>query len=585
MIYSTSDIAISSENPIETDKTALDNLLNNYYQDNLKLFPLVATSLGDSRYNDSWPNYLTQEVIGDIKAYHTKYKEELSKINRDNLSEKDKLNYDVIEWECEVGLQGIKFKDYLMPVNQITSQQLFVPQMADGSGIQPFATVQDYNNWLKRLDQYLDWCDTAIVNMRKGMNEGYVLPKALTEKTIPQFEEFSLGPVEEHSFYKPVKNFPEDFNDADKTKLAQEYKIIIENRVIPTYKRMVDFLRNEYLPNCRSTAGISSTPLGKEYYEWCVKVNTTSNLTPDEIFEIGEREVARITKEMEALKKQVGFEGTLVEFFEYVKNKKELMPYSTPEQVLQNFESMYERIKPGLSKLFSRDPKVALEIKRMPEFLEASAQPYYIPGSPDGSRPGTFYVGVPDASKYNIFSDEVLFVHEGVPGHHYQVDWQMGDTSLPAIRQLVWYVGMGEGWALYAEALGKELGLYKDPYQYVGLLSFDMLRATRLVVDVGLHMKGWSREQAIQYLAERLPFSEDVLTSSVERYMGNPGQSLGYKVGQLKILALRDKAQKELGEKFQISEFHDQVLSAGCVPLQVLENKINTWIDSRKDQQ
>ena len=565
-----------------SDKAALDRLLENYYQENLKLFPLTATSIGDNRYNDYWPNYISQSVMYDLKMYHQKYKDELSKINRENLSEKDKLNYDVIEWECEMGLEGLKFKDYLMPINQINSQHLFVPQMADGSSTQPFVTVKDYENWLKRLNQYLDWCDSVIVNMKIGMAQGIILPKILAEKTIPQFEEFASGPAESHSFYKPIVNMPKDFAEADKQRLAKDYKDIIEKRLIPTYQKIVRFLKDEYVPSCRETAGVGDTPLGKEYYAYCVKLNTTTNMTPDEIFEVGQNEVERITKEMEKVKNEVGFKGSLIEFFEYVKNKKELMPFSKPEQVLENFEKLRDKITPELNKLFSREPKVKMEIKRMPVFIEDSYPAYYTPGSFDGSRPGTFYVPIPDVTKYNVSTDAVLFVHEGIPGHHYQGDWQMSDTSLPAIRQLVWYVGMGEGWALYAEALGKQLGLYKDPYQYLGLLSFDMLRATRLVVDVGLHVKGWTHDRAVKYLEERLPFSKVVLESSVERYMGNPGQALGYKIGQLKILELREIARKELGAKFNIVEFHEQVLSAGCVPLKVLENKINNWIESEK---
>jgi len=572
----------SEVSDVMSDKAALDLLLEDYYEENLKLYPLTATSIGDNRYNDSWPNYISQEVINGLREFHSKYQNRLHTINRENLSDKDKINYDVIAWECEMGLEGLKFKDYLMPINQINSQHLFIPQMANGTSTQPFVTVQDYDNWLKRFNQYLDWCDSAIVNMREGIREGIVLPKVLTEKMIPQFEDFSTGNAEEHPFYEVIKNMPAEFDEKDKQRLAKEYKQLIGMRVIPTYKRLTDFLKTEYLPACRNTAGISDTPLGKEYYAYCVKLCTTTYMTPEEIFSIGEKEVARITLEMEKIKEQTGFKGTLKEFFEYVKNKKELMPFTTREEVLANFEAIHEKIKPALTKLFTREPKHQLKIERMPEFLESTMPAYYNPGSFDGTRPGVFNVPIPDPAKYNIFSDEVLFVHEGVPGHHYQGDWQMSDTSLPKLRQLVWYVGMGEGWALYAEALGKELGLYTDPYQYLGLLSFDMLRATRLVIDVGLHVKGWTREQAMDYMRERTPLAEHWVESSVERYMGNPGQSLGYKIGQLKILELRAKSEKELGGKFNIAQFHEQVLSAGSVPLQVLENKINSWIESEK---
>lgn len=566
-----------------SDKAALDKLLEDYYQENLRLFPVTATMIGDNRYNDYWPNYISQEMISRLRDYHSKYKEELSRINRDNLPEKDKLNYDVIAWECEIGLEGLKFKDYLIPINQIFSQHLFIPQMANGTGAQPFASVQDHDNWLKRFGDYLDWCDTAIVNMRIGMKEGIVLPKSLIIKTIPQFEDFSKGPAEEHEFYTPVKNFPESFTQPEKERLTAAYKDIIDGRVIPLYKEMTHFLKTEYLPAGRETSGVGDTPLGKEYYAFCVKLNTTTNLTPDEIYETGLSEVDRIVREMETAKHETGFKGTLKEFFDYVRNNKELMPFTDPQQVLDRFNSIHEKMKPGLSKLFSREPYIPLKIERMPEYLEASSQAYYIAGTEDGSRPGTFYVPIPKVTEYNIYADEVLFLHECVPGHHYQADWQTRDTNLPAIRQLVWYVGMGEGWALYTESLGKELGLYTDPYQYFGMLSFEMLRATRLVLDVGLHVKGWSREKGIQYMKDLTPISEHLIESSIERYMASPGQALGYKIGQLKIMELRKKAERELGAEFNIAEFHEEVLSAGCVPLHILENKINVWMLSKKN--
>lgn len=584
MIETTTEKINKEKNSIGADKSALAQLLDDYYEENLKLFPVTATSIGDHRYNDQWPNYISQEVMNGLRKFHSKYKERLKEINRESLSESDKLNYDVIDWECNMGLEGLQFKDYLMPVNQIFSQHLFIPQMAEGSGAQPFQTVKDYDNWLKRLGEYLEWCDTVIANMKIGIKEGYVLPRVLAEKTYPQFEEITKGSVEDHQFYTPVKNFPKDFNDKEKKRLTSAYKKMIGERVIPTYKRVAEFMKNEYLPHCRESAGVSDIPMGKEYYAYCVKLNTTTELTPDEIYSIGEKEVARIETEMEKIKEQVGFKGTLKEFLADVKNNKELMPFKTREEVLVRFEKIRETIKPALSKLFTREPSTEMKIERMSPSFEKTSQPYYMPGSFDGTRAGVFYVPIPDPLTYNTYADEVLFVHEGIPGHHYQGDWQMHDTSLPAIRQLVWYVGMGEGWALYAEALGKELGLYKDPYQYLGMLSFDMLRATRLVIDVGLHMKGWTREQAMQYMKDRTPIDDASVISSIERYMGNPGQALGYKIGQLKILELRTKAEKELGARFNIAQFHEQVLSAGSVPLKVLENKINGWIESEKKQ-
>lgn len=566
------------------DKSELDMLLTNYYEEYLRLYPLTATSMGDNRYNDKWPNYVSQSVINELKNYYTNFREKLSKIDRDNLIESDRINYDVLQWECDLGLEGLQFKEYMMPLNPIFSQHLFVPQMASGTDVQPFETAKDYDNWLKRLNEFLIYCDTAMANMKIGMKQGYTLPKALTELMIPQFEEFSKGRAEEHSFYAPVNNLPENIGEGEKTRLRKEYKSFIEQKVIPIYKKMTDFLKNEYMQYSRESAGISDTPLGVEYYAYTVKLNTTTDLTPDEIFEIGVKEVERITQEMEKAKNETGFKGSLKEFFEHIKNNPDLMPFTENKQVLEHFEKIQKTIKPGLTKLFTKTPEANLEIRQMASYLENSYPPFYSAGTADGKRPGVFYVPIPDPQKYNVYTDEVLFLHEAIPGHHYQNVWQMQDTSLPELRKLVWYVGMGEGWALYTESLGKELDLYKDPYQYFGMLTFDMIRAARLVLDVGLHTKGWTREQAIQYLKERTPSSDQVIVSSVERYMGNPGQALGYKIGQLVIFKLRKKAEEELKDKFDVAKFHEQVLSIGSVPLKVLENRINSWIAEEKQK-
>jgi uncharacterized protein (DUF885 family) len=305
-------------------------------------------------------------------------------------------------------------------------------------------------------------------------------------------------------------------------------------------------------------------------------------MTADEIHQLGLSEVARILAEMEKVKTEVGFEGTIIEFFDFVRNNKELMPFTTPEQVVANFNNIHERMKPQIEKLFDIKPKTPFEVRRTEAFREKSASAEYNPGSLDGTRPGIFYTPIPDATAYNTFSDEALFLHEAIPGHHYQISLTQESTELPEFRKTLWYSGYGEGWALYTESLGKELGLYEDPYQYFGMLGMEMHRAIRLVVDTGMHTKGWTREQAIQYSLENEAESEASITSEIERYMANPGQALSYKIGQLKIRELRAKAEKELGNKFDIRQFHNQVLETGCVPLALLEDKINNWITANK---
>jgi uncharacterized protein (DUF885 family) len=554
-----------------------------YYEERAVLYPLDATGIGDFRYNDSWPNDLSQQVLAERRDFYNKFSDLLKKTETQTLTGGKQTLYEILKWDCDINLEGLQFKEYLIPLNQYISNHLFITQLVDGTGIQPLVSVKDYDNWLTRLEQYIIWLNTARANMAAGIKAGYVLPKALIEKMIPQFEMFDHGKPEEHFFYTSVQIMPDSLPAADKKRLAENYRKLIAEKLIPAYASMKTFLKKEYLPAGRESAGITQTPLGKEYYAWLIKYYTTTNLTADEIFETGLKEVKRIREEMETVKKQVGFSGSLPEFFEFVKNNKTLMPYKTPEQVLAHFDTIRQQMKPFLKTIFNTEPKSKLEIKRVPAYLEGpNGAAYYNIGSPDGTRPGIFYVPIPDAKTYNIFRDEVLFIHEAIPGHHYQGSFQNEDTAMPKIRLILSnYLGYVEGWGLYTESLGKELGLYKDPYQYLGRLTLEMHRALRLVIDVGIHAKGWTREQAIKYSLENEPQTEQVITAEVERYMAWPGQALAYKIGEIKIKELRKKAEEKLGSKFNLAEFHQQVLETGAAPLQVLENKIKKWTESK----
>ncbi len=418
--------------------------------------------------------------------------------------------------------------------------------------------------------------------MRQGMTEGYVLPKSLIKKIIPQMDAMTEATVENHLFYKPVANFPEGITEEDKNTLRTDYVAMIEGKVIPAYAKMRDFLQNEYLAAGRDSSGYSDLPAGSDYYDYAIKLYTTTTMSADEIHQLGLSEVTRIRTEMEKVKEQVGFKGDLKAFFDDVRTNKKLMPYSTPEEIIANFNAMHETIKPQVDLLFSVQPKTAFEVRQTEAFRENSASAEYNPGSLDGTRPGIFYTPIPDASTYNVYSDESLFLHEAVPGHHFQVSLTQESETLPQFRKTLWYSAYGEGWALYTESLGKELGLYTDPYQYFGTLGAEMHRAVRLVVDTGIHTKGWSREKAIAYCLDNEAESEAGITSEIERYMANPGQALSYKIGQLKIRELRTKATQELGDKFDIREFHKEVLETGCIPLALLEEKINGWIEESK---
>ena len=581
VLFTLSCSSPKKDNP-PAEKPKLDSLLAAFYEDYLKFSPLNATIMGDNRYDGLLPNTITASYRDEVRTLYTGYREKLTAYDREELSDDDQMNYDVLLWECDIALEGLKFKDYLIPVNQFFDLHLLVGQMAGGSSIHPFKTVKDYDNWLSRLTSYVAWCDTAIVNMKQGLKEGYVLPKALIKKTIPQFTALDHGPLKDHLFYSPVKNFPQDFSGEDKVRLTAAYETMLKDSVIPAHKRMSDFLQKEYLPAGRETSGIDALPGGKDYYNYFIKYYTTTSMSADQVFALGKSEVDRLTKEMETVKNQVGFKGDLKAFFASLDARKELKPFKKPEEVIANFNAIHERMKPNLAKLFDKTPKMQFEVRRTEAFREVSASAEYMVGSKDGSRPGIFYVPIPDVKRYSTLSDEDLFLHEAIPGHHYQTALQVENTSLPGFRAAITYSAYSEGWGLYAESLGKELGLYTDPYQYFGMLSAEMHRAVRLVVDAGMHSQGWTREQAIQYSKDHEALSEQRIIAEIERYMAIPGQALSYKIGQLKILELRAKAEKELGDKFKISEFHNQVLDVGSIPLKVLEDKIDRWIESAR---
>ncbi len=570
----------SSDNSVGVE---FNELLENYYEEGLKLNPLTATATGDNRYNDLFPNTLSEAYRDSLKNYYSSYKAEVEKFKDSELSETEQMSKAIIIWEADTNLETLKFRNSeFFPIDQMWSVNLNMGQLASGMSSQPFKTVNDYENWEKRVEGYLEWMSSVEEKMREGMKEGYVLPKSLIVKIIPQLAAMTEKDLDKHLFYTPVKNFPEDFSAEDKTRLKEEYTKMIQEKVIPAYQKLHDFVKNEYLPKGRTSSGIADIPNGEEFYKHQIKLYTTTDMTADEIHQLGLDEVARISSEMEKVKEQIGFKGDLTSFFNDVRNNKKLMPYKTPEEIIANFNAIHEKMKPQLKKLFDLTPKTPFEVRRTEAFRENSASAEYNPGSLDGTRPGIFYVPIPDAATYNVYSDESLFLHEAIPGHHYQISLTQESEVLPKFRKTLWYSGYGEGWALYSESLGKELGLYTDPYQYFGTLGAEMHRAVRLVVDTGLHSKGWTREQAIQYSLDNEAESEAGITSEIERYMANPGQALSYKIGQLKIMELREKAKNELGDKFDIRQYHNQVLETGCVPLALLENKINNWIEGSK---
>ena len=558
----------------------LNGLFGQYWDKQSRLDPLAATGQGDNRFNAILPNDQTQAWRDTLGAFYQQYLGRLEKYDRNALDDNDKISYDIFQYEMRQRLAGLKLNTWMLPFQQFWGLPLTLGQYGSGQGNQPFKTVQDYDNWLGRVHGYTLWADSAIGNFRRGMRAGVVLPRALVVKMIPQMrgKDIVVTDPTQSLFYGPIKMLPASFSAADKQRIMAAYKKAIMTELVPTYQKLGNFLEREYLPQARATSGIAAVPGGADLYKYYVAYWTTTSRTPEEIYQTGLSEVARIRGEMEKVKAQVGFQGDLPAFFTYLKTDKKFTPYTQPGQVLDAFRKIQATIDPNLQKMFGHTPKTPFEIRQTEKFREASASAEYNPGAPDGTRPGVFYVPIADATKFNTTSGmESLFLHEAIPGHHYQVSLQQENQDLPKFRQFAWYGAMGEGWALYSESLGKELGLYTDPYQYMGALGDEMHRAVRLVVDTGLHARGLTREQAIEYMMANEPISEDGATAEIERYMAIPGQALSYKTGQLKIRELRTRYEKELGKNFVLSDFHDELLKDGVMPLAVLEKKMDAW--------
>ena len=565
--------------------TNLDSIAANYYEQYLKLYPLEATSQGDLRYNDQLPINIDKDFIsGEIAFYHS-VQTQLDNVDYKSLSDEDKVVYDVLDFTLKDKIEAYAYHPEYIPFTQFGGLPLNFPLYGSGQGSQPFNTEKDYEDWLKRMEKFPEWMNAATENFRDGMTNKIVLPKKLVLKMIPQMkaEEIITPDFNKNIFSGPVKNFPKGFTSAQKEKFTKLYQESVAKNIIPAYTKMGEFLEKEYLPKSRETDGYNSLPKGNDIYKYYAKSWTTTNKTPEEINEIGLQQVAMLRAEMEKVKQQVGFTGTLEEFITSVKTDPKAMPYKTSTEVLAGFNGILSKITPKLKTMFGVTPKTKFEIRQTEKFREASASAEYMQGTPDGKRPGIFYMPLPDPSKFNVTSGmESLFLHEAIPGHHYQVSLQQENTKLPKFMRFGWFGAYGEGWAHYCETLGPEFGLYTDPYQKMGYLSDQMLRAVRLVVDTGIHTGKMTREEAITYFLSNIAYDEGGATAEVERYMAMPGQALGYKIGSLRIRELRDQYQKQLGNKFSLAKFHDELLSQGCLPLDVLNRKMELWAKKQK---
>ncbi|MFM2219871.1 MAG: hypothetical protein RL240_4189 [Planctomycetota bacterium] len=558
----------------------LRSLFDQYHERRLILFPLDATMQGDNRYNDRLAITSSPDHVAECKRFYLDTQRQLRSAPAGKASSDTELAAEILEYELSNQLEGIAFDTQRIPMHQFDGLHLVFAQLGSGSSSQPFKSVKDYENWLGRINDFEVWCNASIESFRRGIADGYVLPKILVERMIKQLLDPTIVTDDPRRclFYAPITNLPANFPTADKARLTEAYQKAIADQIIPAYRRLGEFLRDEYLPRTRTTSGIGSLINGSEQYAYWVKTWTTTSLTPDAIFSTGEAEVARIRGEMEKVQKQLGFQGTLQEFFQHVRTDRRFTPYKNAEEVLQAFRDIQAKIEPKLDGLFLMRPKTPFEIRRTESFREATASAEYMPGSADGSRPGIFYLPLPEPAEFNITSGmDSLFAHEAIPGHHFQISLQQENQRLPKFIRFIWYGAYGEGWALYCESIGRELGLYTQPEQYLGALGDEMHRAIRLVVDVGLHQKGWSREQAIEYMMKNEPISEQSAVAEIERYMAMPGQALSYKIGSLQIRKWREQYQRELGDKFQLSAFHDQILRDGGMPLSILQRKLDAW--------
>ncbi len=558
-------------------------LVDRYFEEMLALNPLLATYIGDNRYNDSLPNSIGPEQRARYRELNERYLAAARKVDANALDGPDRISLEIFLRERERGLESERFPDHLLPINQASSLLSTMAALGSGTNAQPFATVQDYDNWLKRLDGMIVWMDQAIVNMREGLAKGVVQPRPVMEKVLPQLDAMIEDDPTQSDYYGPIRNFPASFTAADRERLTAAYTAAIRDELVPAYRRLRSFVHDEYLPRTRTSVAWTALPDGEAWYAFFVAEHTTTAMTPEEIHQLGLSEVARILGEMDKVRQKVGFAGDLPAFFAYLRSDPKFY-YTRGEDLLDGYRQVKTRIDAELPKLFSVFPRADYEVREVEAFrAKSAAGAFYQQASADGSRPAIFYVNTYDLKAQPRFGMETLSLHEASPGHHFQRTIQQELTGLPRFRRFGGsYTAYVEGWALYAEFLGPELGLFTDPYQYFGRLNDEQLRAMRLVVDTGLHAKGWTREQAVTYMLENSTLAPSDVESEVERYIAWPGQALGYKVGDLRIQALRRKAEAALGPAFDIRDFHREVLSDGAVPMEVLERKIDRWIAARR---
>jgi uncharacterized protein (DUF885 family) len=555
----------------------LAQLGDDYWNAQARFDPVMASEAGDPRFPDQIGMAIAPQNRARQFALYKDMLKRLHAIPRAGLAQRDQTSYDILDFDLRTTLRFEAFPEHLLPLNQMDAMPVTLANYSSGQGAQPLATVKDYQAYLSRLNQLTPWIDQAIANMREGMRRGVVLQKAVMVSALPQFKQLVAAKAEDSIYYAPVKHFPSTFSEADQKKLAAAYRATIDGKLNAALTRLAAFLETDYLPACRTSTGWSALPQGMDWYLARVASQTTTDLQPEQIHQIGLKEVARIQGEYARIGPQMGYSGAPNGLPTWVSEQAKYKPFKTEGEIIDVYRKLNATLNTKLPALFSLRPKTPLDLRLEPELTRATASDHYTPPATDGSRPGVFWSVVNDPTQYGDTGMVTLFLHEGQPGHHFHIALTQ-ELGLPTFRQYYFNNAFTEGWALYAETLGREMGLFDKPEDYFGHLNDEMLRAVRLVVDTGMHAKGWTREQSIRYMRDTLGYPESIARSETERYMAWPGQALGYKIGALKIQELRARAQAALGNKFSLPKFHEIVLGEGTLPLALLEKKVDRWI-------
>ena len=566
-------------------KKQLDQLAAAFYHERSSFDPMYATANGDGRYNDQLGMTISPKRRAAHFASYRKLQTQLAAMPRQHLAPKDALTYDMLAFEFDSALALAPFPDHLLPLNHFEHIPGLLANYASGTASQPLATVKQQHDYLARLNALPAWIDQAIANMREGVRTGIVQPRPIIGAMLPQFQQLRSATPEASIYYSPVKNFPASFSSADKQKLAAAYRRTVADKLMPALDRLARYLETEYLPAGRTSTGMNALPDGAAWYQALVKDRTTLSLTPDQIHANGLREVARIQQEWIKIGPKLGYTGAPNALPQWVTAQPKFKSFTTEAEVLDAYRALDAKVKTRLPAMFSLLPKAQIELQLEPELTRATASDHYTPPAADGSHPGVFWAVVNDPKAYSRTGMVTLFLHEGQPGHHLHAAL-LKELDLPDFRKFnsenLNIAAYTEGWALYAETLGHEMGLFDDPEAYFGHLNAELMRAVRLVVDTGIHAKGWTREQAIAYMAKALGWSEARARNQIERYMVWPAQALSYKSGSLKILELRERARKALGDKFTLTKFHAVVIGDGTLPLSILEQRVDAWMAATK---